>query len=294
MESSFCYSSLQFPQQLAFIHHEDNYSQDYDEKLVPDDQMLFDQSESGIDDDHFQKRREEKHKITSPIRKTSLSRRVRKTKVKDSKPITRNWTDDEHKKFLAFYKEGKGGFSWNLSAGSKKRKGVFKEMSSFIGTRTPNQCKSHEQKFRSRLLQSSNCQTPFDLDFDSSPDSATLESERSPSNHEMDDHSSPDRIDASPISTALTNQSPGKDFHEVDKYFNLDFQASSSYFEEDKKNFIKISSFDDEIQEIENSTTSNTLQEKTWTSLIQGGSNHSLHLEIWSKMLDLVREVPTD
>jgi len=206
--------------------------------------------------------------------------------------MTRNWTDDEHKKFLAFYREGPGSSRWNLTTSSKKRKDIFIEMSNYIGTRMPNQCKSHEQKFRSKLLLSGNCQTPFDLDSDSSPDSATPEPESSTPSHEMDDHSS-EKIYGSPISTTMTDQSPGKNFHDVDKYFNLELQASSPYFEEDKKNFFKISSFNDKAQEIENPTTS-TLQENTWTALLQEGSNYQFHREIWSKLLDLARDVSTD
>jgi len=89
-------------------------------------------------------------KITSPIRKLSHEKRKYR-KASNSKGFNNGkWKAEEHDKYLAF----KQIYSMDNPSceiiHSKKRSRFFIKMSQSIGTRSPQQCRSHDQKFRRR------------------------------------------------------------------------------------------------------------------------------------------------
>jgi len=279
MESFLFHTSLDFSPQSPFIHQSDIYLEDYEKLLVFEEKKFFDQSESDMNDDRLQSETEERPKITSPIRKTHIQKRPRKSRAKKGHDSNK-WTEDDHQKYLDFYEKNKDKYSFEKKANRKKREHIFIEMSLYIRTKTANQCKTHDQKYRQKLFKQNNSQDPHDP----SPESAFIPLQNA---HQIksDSDSFDDcfeisyKIDESTASTTFTEQSPSKSFYDVDKYFSL----SSPYSQE----INTISDFKtQEIQETQET------QEKTWNTLIQGdSSNHALHVEIWSKMLDLAQSI---
>jgi len=274
MESFLFGTSLDFAQQSPFLHQSDIYLEDYETPLASEGKKWFDQSESDMDDDHLRSEIEERPKITSPIRKTPIQKRPRKRRGQKGHDSTK-WTDDDHQKYLDFYEENKDKYSFERKANRKKREHIFIEMSLYIGTKKPNQCKTHDQKYRQKLFKQ---QTPVEL----SPESTSIRLQnviqmRNDSDSIDDCFEASYKIDESTVSTDL---SPSKSFYDVDKYFSL----SSPYSHE----INPISNFEtQEIQDVQK------IPEKTWNTLIQGdSSNHALHIEIWSKMLDLAQSIP--
>jgi len=88
-------------------------------------------------------------KITSPIRKLTFQKR-KYQKVGHAKGFNNGkWKTEEHEKYL-YFREAflLDNPSWTEIDKSKKRSGYFVKMSEEIGTRTPQQCRSHDQKFR--------------------------------------------------------------------------------------------------------------------------------------------------
>ncbi|CAD8050923.1 unnamed protein product [Paramecium primaurelia] len=68
------------------------------------------------------------------------------------KQRTGHWDDNEHSIYLEFLQNSRG-----PNNSYKKGYPLFKQMSEFIGTRSPSQCRSHHQKFNpySQLIQKS-------------------------------------------------------------------------------------------------------------------------------------------
>jgi len=74
-------------------------------------------------------------------------------KRKDRTIICGRWSPQEEALYKRFIKEfHQLNPSWQVVSTHKKRQNYFIEMSKFIKTRTPRQCRSHDQKFRKQVV----------------------------------------------------------------------------------------------------------------------------------------------
>ena len=99
---------------------------------------------------YFEKKQAKNTEETNSLLNFSLDSRMEKKRVytKRTTEKIRRWTKEEaeqYEKFIDMYSD-----IFNES-GSKRVTKVFIQMSQFIGTKTPSQCRSHHQKFFKRL-----------------------------------------------------------------------------------------------------------------------------------------------
>jgi len=187
-------------------------------------------------------------KITSPIRKLSFEKR---TYRKGAKPKGFNhgkWKAEEHDKYLLFRSDNSfDNPSWNNIVKSKKRTGFFVKMSQVIGTRSPRQCRSHDQKFRTKeTRQNEHIKIEEDDDHQSGRQQrgSLMKVEKTYSD-DSTDHFSKGSPYYDDIQTPLTTTDTSRhieDQEDVDKYFSKDLQK---VFNEDKTrsfNLIPLSS----------------------------------------------------
>ncbi|CAK87565.1 unnamed protein product (macronuclear) [Paramecium tetraurelia] len=91
----------------------------------------------------------ENHKSPLPLKKRpniSFSNNKRKGKKSTKRKLYNigHWTTKEHNLYLSFIQTNK---DIMLNSDLKKQNKIFKQMSNFIKTRSPSQCRSHHQKF---------------------------------------------------------------------------------------------------------------------------------------------------
>ena len=92
--------------------------------------------------------------LSPPIKKSTIRKRNPTKRSKLTRTERRHWDDIENCRYQAFLtKYPIQHDSWVSKSRKHKRKNYYIEMSRFIITRTPSQCRSHDQKHRYKYLQ---------------------------------------------------------------------------------------------------------------------------------------------